>query len=149
METYSRERTPYQFSLPCTTSNLFFHTQVQEDAFFGHLVNKTVFKHQTIDFVYMAQQPVMTEVVGKFEAIGLRRFLEHKCNWNDTIIHQFYATVEIDFFEDTIEWMTGKRKYISTFAEFAAVNHLDYAFLTDNYSINMVDENILEIEDIT
>jgi hypothetical protein len=68
---------------------------VQEEAFFGHLVNKTVFAHQTIDLNYMSSQPVMRDLIPMLQHIGLREFLTHRCDWNKTIIRQFYATVEL------------------------------------------------------
>ncbi|RLN33986.1 uncharacterized protein C2845_PM03G28630 [Panicum miliaceum] len=40
--------------------------------------------------------------------------------------------------------MTGKRRFHATFAEFAAVNELNYDFLKDEYSINMMAENPLD-----
>jgi len=36
----------------------------------------------------------------------MTEFLKNKCNWNDLIVKQFLATVEIDFDEEEIEWMT-------------------------------------------
>ena len=65
---------------------LFFHTQVQWDAYFGHMVKKTIFKHQTIDLGYMRSHPVMTELVDRFETMGLANFLQHKCDGNETVI---------------------------------------------------------------
>ncbi|CAL4890308.1 unnamed protein product [Urochloa decumbens] len=142
-------RAPYQYSLPRDTANLFFHTRVQEDAFFGHLLKKNVFKHQKIDFNYMATQPVMVGVVNNFVNIELRDFLENHCDWNETIIRQFYATVEIDMTEKSLEWMTGKRRYQATFAEFAAANEINYESITDDTSYNVLDENFFELHDIT
>ncbi|XP_072150636.1 uncharacterized protein [Setaria viridis] len=75
--------------------------------------------------------------------MGLRPFLEHRCDWNDTIVRQLYATVEIKMEEETIEWMTGQCKNKATFAEFAAANKLDYAFLSNEQSYNIVLEDNL------
>ena len=60
---FSKARAPYAYDLENDTNNLYFHTKVQEDAFFGHLVDKNVFKHQTIDFGFMSSQPTMSDVV--------------------------------------------------------------------------------------
>ena len=68
---------------------------VQQDAYFGHIVKKTVFKHQTIDLAYMRSQPVMSALVDRFENKGLADFLQHRCDWNQTVIRHFYATLEI------------------------------------------------------
>ena len=68
---------------------------VQQDAYFGHIVKKIVFKHQTIDLAYMRSQPVMSALVVRFENKGLADFLQHRCDWNQTVIRHFYATLEI------------------------------------------------------
>jgi hypothetical protein len=107
---FAHERSSYQYALDRSTNNVFFHTHVQEDAFFGHLLFKEFHKHQTIDFGYLLEQLVMCDLVPKFETLGLRPFLEHRCGWNATIVRQFYATLEINFKDQTLEWMTGHHK---------------------------------------
>ena len=84
-----------QLNVPRDTNILYFRTEVQQDAFFGHMVKKKVFKHQTIDLAYMRSQPIMTELVDRFETMGLANILQHRCGWNETVIRQFYATLEI------------------------------------------------------
>jgi len=111
------------------------------------MVKKTVFKHQTIDLAYMRSQPVMTERVDRFEQIGLVSFLQHRCDWNETVIRQFYATLEISMEEEKIWWKTGMRIYYATFAQFAAANQLDYDFITNEQSMNIVLENPLDEND--
>jgi hypothetical protein len=86
----------------------------------------------------------MCELVATFQAIGLKAFSEHRCNWNDNIIRQFYATAEIKKDEQTIEWMTGQRKYNATFREFAVANMLNYDFLTAPDSHDIVEEDELD-----
>jgi hypothetical protein len=107
---FACERSSYQYALDRSTNNVFFHTQVQEDAFFGHFLFKEFHKHQIIDFGYLLEQPVMCDLVPKFEYMGLRPFFEHRCGWNATIVRQFYATLEINFKDQTLEWMTGHHK---------------------------------------
>ena len=94
------------------------------------MVKKNIFKHQTIDLAYMRSQQVMSDLVDRFEQMGLINFLQHRCDWNETIIRQFYATLEISIEQETIWWTTGKRTYYATFAQFAAANQLDYDFIT-------------------
>jgi hypothetical protein len=115
---------------------------VQEQAFFRSLMDCTVFAHQRVDCGYLESKPVLAGVATKLENLGLNPFLEHRCDWNDTIIRQFYATYEMDFDAKTIKWMTGKSEYEATFADFAATNHLDYAYFSDG--INVYSEDILE-----
>jgi hypothetical protein len=141
---YFTERSPYQYIGDRTASLPFFHSKVQEDTFFGHLLHKKFHQQQTLDFNYMLVQPSMCDLVATFHVLGLKNFFEHRCNWNDNVIRQFYATVEVKKPEQTIEWMTGQRKYTATFREFAAANMLDYDFLTAADSHNIVDEEELD-----
>jgi len=111
---------------------------IQQDAYFGHLVKKNVFKHQTIDLAYMMSQPIMSELVDRFEAMGLGNFMQRRYDWNETIIRQFYGTLEISMDEKRIWWTIGKRTYYASFAQFADANQLDYDFITNEQNINIV-----------
>jgi hypothetical protein len=146
---YSSERHPYQYGLERNTSNLYFYTEVQEEAFFGHLVNKTVFAHQTIDLNYMSSQLVMRDLIPMLQHIGLREFLTHRCDWNNTIIRQFYATVELNFADERIEWMTGKIKYEASFADFAKAIKINYQFTIGPNIISLQDDPEMRDDDIT
>ena len=122
---------------------------VQQDAYFGHIVKKIVFKHQTIDLAYMRSQPVMSALVDRFENKGLADFLQHRCDWNQTVIRHFYATLEISIVEKKIWWKTGKRVYYATFAQFAAANQLDYDLIKNAQTVDAVMENPLPETDYT
>jgi hypothetical protein len=102
-ESYANTRAVNQFDMSCDINILFFKTKVQQDAYFGHLVKKNVFKHQTIDLGYMRSHQVMSDLVDRFEQMGLANFLQHRCDWNETVIHQFYSTLEIDMVEATFK----------------------------------------------
>ena len=69
-ESYANARAVNQFDLPRDINILFFKTEVQKDAYFGHLVKKNVFKHQTIDLGYMRSHEVMSDLVDRFEQMG-------------------------------------------------------------------------------
>jgi hypothetical protein len=62
----------------------------------------------------------MFDLVDKFENMCLTNFFQHRCDWNEIVVRQFYATPELNMDEETFVWMTGKRRYHATFAEFAA-----------------------------
>jgi hypothetical protein len=81
-------------------------------------------------------------VATKLENLGLKPFLQHRCDWNDTIIRQFYATYEMDFEAKNIKWMTGKSEYEASFAEFAAANYLNYEYFSDG--VDVYNEDILD-----
>jgi hypothetical protein len=74
-ESYANARAVNQFNLPQDINILFFKTEVQKDAYFGHLVKKNVFKHQTIDLGYMRSHEIMSDLVDRFEQMGLANFL--------------------------------------------------------------------------
>jgi hypothetical protein len=130
------------YNEPRDTYNLYFSTNVQEQAFFSSLMDCTVFAHQRVDFGYLESKLVLACVATKLQNLGLKPFLEHRCDWNDTIIRQFYATYEMDFDAKTIKWMTGYSEYEATFAEFVAANHLDYAYFS--VGVNVYSKDILE-----
>jgi hypothetical protein len=50
-----------------------------------------------VDFGYLESKPVLAGVATEHENLGLKPFLEHRCDWNDTITRQFYATYEMAF----------------------------------------------------
>jgi hypothetical protein len=110
------------YNQPRDTYNLYFRTTVQDRAFFSSLMDCTIFTHLRVDFGYLESKPILAGVATKLENLGFKPFLWHRCDWNDTIIRQFYATYEMDFDAKNINWMTKKSEYEATFAEFAAAN---------------------------
>ena len=66
--------------MPRDINILHFKIEVQKDAYFGHLVKKIVFKHQTIDLGYMRSQQAMSDLVDRFEHMDLANFLQHWCD---------------------------------------------------------------------
>jgi hypothetical protein len=80
-------------------------------------------------------------VATKLENLGLKPFLQHRCDWNDTIVRQFYATYEMDFIGKKMRWMIDKSEYEATFVEFAAAN-LNYEYFSDG--VDVYNEDILE-----
>jgi hypothetical protein len=74
------------YNEPHDTYNLYFRTTVQEQVFFSSLMDCTVFAHQRVDFGYLESKPVLAGVATKLENLSLKPFLEHRCDWNDTII---------------------------------------------------------------
>jgi hypothetical protein len=115
---------------------------VQEQAFFSSLMDCTIFTHQRVDFDYLESKPVLAGAETKLENLGLKPFLQHRCDWNEIIIRQFYATYEMDFEAKNIMWMTSKSVYEATFEEFAAANHLNYEYFSDG--VDVYNEDILE-----
>jgi hypothetical protein len=72
----------------------------------------------------------MEDMIPKFEACGLYYFMGQRTNSSEMAVKQFLATAEIDIDEESITWMTGFKRYSTTFAEFAAANSLDYGTIS-------------------
>jgi hypothetical protein len=53
-----------------------FQTKVHHDAFYGHLVNKSVFAHKSIDWDYLDKYASDA----KFQHIGLFKFIQFSCD---------------------------------------------------------------------
>ena len=100
---YVRARNTNQYALENDATLPQFHTQVQQDAFFGLLSSKTVFKHKFVDWDFIGQYPIMSGLIPIFQRIMLFSFTKHKCDWNENVVRQFYATVELNFEENEIE----------------------------------------------
>ena len=96
-------------------------------------------KHQRVDWQYMMDKDVMSDLVPRFNQIGLFHFLANRVDYNEMIIRRFYATVEVDMEKKMFEWITGKKRYQATFQEFAEANKLDYEQIS--HGANIVHED--------
>ncbi|TVU50132.1 hypothetical protein EJB05_01489 [Eragrostis curvula] len=132
---YIQARRVNAYTLENDSPSPHFHTKVQHDAFFGHLLNKNVYEHRWIDWEFIDKYATINCLINKFRHIRLFEFVKHKCDWNDNIIRQFYATCEIDWKNEKIEWMTGTGRYNATIQEFAIANKLDYAHIWGSHDV--------------
>jgi hypothetical protein len=130
MAEYCSRRTVNQYALPSYTNIQFFHTQLQFDVIWGTLMDTKFHKHQVIDWNFMLGQSVMEGLIPKFEACGLYDFMGQKTDFSEMVVTQFLATAEIDIDEQSITWMTGIKRYSTTFVEFATANSLDYGTIS-------------------
>jgi hypothetical protein len=73
-----------------------------KDAFYGHLVNKSIFAHQSIDWDYLDKYASTCPLKAKFQHIVLLKFTQFTCDWNETIIRQFSATMEVDWEDGSV-----------------------------------------------
>ena len=123
---YTEARNKYQYAFANDSTMPQFFTMNQQDAFFGLLHDKPVFRHKWIDWSYVRNQPNLAPLEAIFQELGLHDFLSLRRPWNDGVIKQFYATVEISHENSTIEWMTGKRKCQASFEDFASAISFPY-----------------------
>jgi len=47
--------------------------------------------------------------------MGLRKVMEFRHNWNEFVIRQFYATLEVDMEDVRLTWMTSKKSFTASF----------------------------------
>jgi hypothetical protein len=63
-----------------------------------------------------------------------------RTDFNELTVKQFLATAEINIDDQLIVWMTGFKRYVATFAEFAAANRLDYALISQGVDLYTEDQ---------
>jgi hypothetical protein len=95
-DSYQKVRTVYAYEKEEDSPTPQFWTNIQYDAFYGHLVKKLVFAHKSIDWNYLEKFASTHPLMAKFQHIGLHKFTRLTCDWHDTAIRQFYAIVETD-----------------------------------------------------
>ena len=82
----------------------------------------------------------MEGLLAKFQACGLYEFMGPRTDFNELTVKQFLATAEINIDEQLIVWMTGFKRYVATFTEFAAANNLDYALISQGVDLYTEDQ---------
>ena len=58
--------------------------------------------------------------------MGWKKELGFCHGWNKTMIHQFYATLEVHLEHEKLIWMMGTRRVEATYKDLAAAVRLDY-----------------------
>jgi hypothetical protein len=82
----------------------------------------------------------MEGLLAMFQACGLYEFMGQRTDFNELTVKQFLATSEINIEYQLIVWMTGFKRYVATFAEFAATNSLDYAIISQGVDLYTEDQ---------
>jgi hypothetical protein len=55
-------------------------------------------------------------------------------------VKQFLSTAKINIEDQLIMWMTGFKRYVATFAEFATANSLDYGVISHGIDLYTEDQ---------
>jgi hypothetical protein len=97
-------------------------------------------KHQVIDWDYMQGQTVMEGLIAKFQSCGLYEFMRQRTDFNELIVKQFLATVEVNIQDQLIVWMTRFKRYVATFTEFATANSLYYDMISQGVDLYAEDQ---------
>jgi hypothetical protein len=64
-------------------------------------------KQQWVNWTYLEKHLQMAPMVEMFRVMGWRRAICLKQNWNEAVIRQFYATLEVRMDKERLFWMTG------------------------------------------
>ena len=64
----------------------------------------------------------MADLVDMFKVMGWNKVLEFRQDWNEAVICQFYATLEVQAENEKLIWMTGTRRFEATFKDLADVH---------------------------
>ena len=67
------------------------------------------------NWAYLEEFPRINDLVKHFWGMGLRKVMGFRHNWNGSVIHQFYATLEVDMEDERLTWMTGKKSFVASF----------------------------------
>ena len=68
----------------------------------------------------------MSSLVDFLGVMGWRRILEFKQDWNEAVIRQFYATLEVRAQKEKLIWMTSICRFKATFRDLVAAVKLSY-----------------------
>ena len=72
-------------------------------------------KSRWINWAYLEEFSRIKDLVQHFRGMGLRKVMEFMHNWNESIVCQFYATLEVDMEDERLTWMTGKKSFVASF----------------------------------
>jgi hypothetical protein len=73
---YQKARTVCAYEYEKNSPTPQFWTKVQHDAFYGHLLKKSVFAHKSIDREYVDQYASTRTLKAKFQHVGLLKFTQ-------------------------------------------------------------------------
>lgn len=66
------------------------------------------------------------ELVKKLHTLGWKKVLGFHHGWNEAVIRQFYATLEVHKDSERLIWMTGHRRFEASYRNLATVVGVDY-----------------------
>lgn len=107
-----RMQSPYE--QPRSAEDERFHSLFQEDCYNQVVLHKQFAIQKYINWSYLNEQTRYATLYTRFRNAGLDGIVSIKCNFNEEVIRQFYATVYIPSSLATVTWMTGSRRYTAT-----------------------------------
>ena len=93
-------------------------------------------KSRWINWAYQEEFPRINDLVQSFQGMGLRKVMEFRHNWNESVLHQFYATLEVNMEDERLTWMTSKKSFVASFQDLASLIGLDYAEMKIGKSVS-------------
>ena len=83
--------------------------------FWGEFINRPMQKSRWINWAYLEEFPRINDLVKHSQGMGLRKVMGSTHNWNESVICQFYTTLEVDMEDKHLTWMTSKKSFIASF----------------------------------
>ena len=81
---------------------------------------------QLLCWAYLQTHARLAGLVEKLKVMGWKKVLGFHHGWNETTIHEFYATLEVHATNEKLIWMMGTRRFEATFRDLATMVGLDY-----------------------
>jgi len=88
---------------------------MQYKLFWGEFISRPMQKSQWINSAYLEEFPCIKDLVQHFRGMGLRKVMEFRHNWNESMVRQFYSTPKVDMEDERLTWMTGKKSFVASF----------------------------------
>ena len=109
---FSKDALSKQFEQAGDSPSPFFHTRIQYQMYQG--VNDIRPMHsdqQWLCWAYLQTRIQLVGFVEKLMVMGWKKVLEFQNDQNETVIRQFYATLEVHAETEKLMWMTRTHKF--------------------------------------
>ena len=93
-----------------STLSPYFHTKIPYKLFWGEFIDKSMQDSLWISWSYLESFPYIQSLVEMFRHMGFMKVMALKHNWNESVVHQFYATLDVDMEGESFVWMIGKEQ---------------------------------------
>lgn len=124
----------------------FFATREQYCLYRGGIDTRPMYTdQQQLDWFYLKSFSYMSSLIDSLKTLGWKRTLRLHQDWNEAVIRQFYATLEVHDEEEKLLWMTGTTECRANFRDLAVAEKLNYNDMKQGTKI--VDLPVLSAEE--
>lgn len=131
----------WQFHKDSDSPSKYFHTDQQFKMYRGGLDKRPMYKkHRHVVWDYLENFPQLRSVVHALDAMGLKHMIQLGQDWDDDVIRQFYATLEVRMKQEKLTWMTGTSVLKASFSDLAQACRVDYQAMKQGKDVFDLDE---------